>query len=285
MPEMSDDDLLKKHLSKNHVVIVDGSSGARTCMASSLIQFGATRAKMSLVGTIEEARSEILRTSSKIVFCDYQVGKKSGLDLIQDQRRELDLTDMDDTLFFLVTSNASQAAVARAAEEDVDAFVLKPYTLATLQKCLSQAVAAKINPTAYTQLILQGKSLSRSENVSDAKMRFQDAKKLEKQPTLACYYLGKTEKDSSSFDEAEKLFLEGLAFNAIHYKCLSGLFELLSKRGKHTEAYEIIKRLTQYFPNPRRPLENPPSVAGSKSPGRQGVNLSRAILNLWPRQA
>ena len=47
--------------------------------------------------------------------------------------------------------------MARAAEEDVDTFIIKPYTASMLKQALSAAVVSKLKPSLYAQLIEQGK--------------------------------------------------------------------------------------------------------------------------------
>ena len=51
----------------------------------------------------------------------------------------------------------------------------------------------------------------------------------------------------------------------------------ISKRPCLGDCYDLFE--------PRRPLEIPPSVAGSKSPRRQGVNLNRVTLSPALQQA
>jgi DNA-binding NtrC family response regulator len=76
---------LKEFLSNNSVLIVDSVSSARVNLAASLSKLGAMRQKMSLVGSLEEARHEIKKLKPKVVFTDFMVGSNSGMDLLQEQ--------------------------------------------------------------------------------------------------------------------------------------------------------------------------------------------------------
>ena len=62
--------ILKEYLNKNHVLILDAISSGRTNIASCLAKFGATRSRMSLIGTMHEAREEIKRVKPKVIFAD-----------------------------------------------------------------------------------------------------------------------------------------------------------------------------------------------------------------------
>jgi CheY-like chemotaxis protein len=245
-------ELIQGFLESHDALIVDSNSSARVSLTGTLIKLGAKRHKLSLVGTMDEARAEIDRIKPRIIFCDYMIGKESGLDLIQEQKQRCG-QDAKDYFFVLVTGNGSQSAVARAAEEDVDTFVIKPYTLETFRMCMGDALAAKLNPSEYAQKIEQGKKSMRDGKLDDAINLFEAAKKLSSKPTLACFYLGQTEQMKQELQEANGAFREGLRYDKIHYKCLVGLFDLLMKEEKFTQAYDVVKKIAQYFPaNPKR---------------------------------
>lgn len=239
-------------LADNAVLIVDSTPAARTSLAGTLVQMGGKRHRMNLVGTMDEARAEIRKTKPRIIFCDYLVGKESGLDLIQEQKQAYG-AEAKQCLFVLVTSNGSQSAVAHAAEEDVDTFVIKPYTLRMFKKCLEEALKAKLQPNDYAKQIEAGKDRLAAGQVEDARKTFAEAKKLSPKPTLACFYTGQADLLKKALEDASGSFREGLSHNKIHYKCLTGLFDLLMQQKKYAAAYDVVKKIAQYFPaNPKR---------------------------------
>ncbi len=247
------DEELKRYLNAGHIVIVDSVSRARVSLAANLANLGATRQKMSLCGDIAEARREIQAHKPKLILADFMIGGQSGLDLLQEQKIIYENESIKDNLFLLVTGNASQSTVARAAEEDVDNFVIKPYSLDTLKKSLLVSLELKLNPSEYLQKIDEGKAALFEGRYDEALVIFNSAKGLHKTPTLACFYLGQTEVMKEALEGAKKDYQDGLDYNKIHYKCLVGLFELLWSQRKLQDAYDVVKRLAQYFPaNPNR---------------------------------
>ncbi len=244
---------LKDYLSQNFILIVDPVSSARVNLAATLTKLGGIRHHMALVGTIQEAREIIEKEKPKIIFSDFDLGTESGLDLIQSQKSQYLNEGIRDTVFVLVTANASQSTVARAAEEDVDTFVIKPYTINSLRNSLSQAIDVKVNPSDYLKLIEAGKEKLFQGHFDEAISHFLVAMTKHSQPTLACFYLGQTEMMKSALASAHEKFDEGLSYNKIHYKCLVGLYDLLSLQKKYSEAYDVVKRIATYFPaNPQR---------------------------------
>jgi len=208
---------------------------------------------MALVGSIQEAREELKKTKPKIILADFMIGKESSLDLIQLQRKLHEQEKIKDSIFVLVTSNASQSAVAQAAEEDVDTFIIKPFSLNTMKDALEAAVKIKLQPSLYLRLIDEGKELLFKGDYPAAIEKFKAAMDQHQTPTLACFYYGQAEYMLKALDAAESKYLNGLSFNKIHYKCLVGLFDLMYQEKRYSDAYDVMKRLAQYFPaNPKR---------------------------------
>jgi CheY-like chemotaxis protein len=250
---MSEEELLKDYMTNNSILIIDSVSSARVTLASNLARMGGQRYKMALVGSLQEAREEIKKNKPKIIFSDFMIGQESGLDLIQEQKASRNQAEKDDTLFVLVTGNASQSTVARAAEEDVDTFIIKPYTMNSLLSALKDAVQLKLRPSFYLQLIEEGKKLLFSGKPDESIVVFEKAMKENAKPTLALFYLGQAEFMKSALDVAKDKYAEGLGYNKIHYKCLVGLFDLLNSQKKYRDAYDVIRTLAQFFPaNPKR---------------------------------
>ncbi len=243
--------LVSNFLADSRALIVDSSSSARTRLVTGLVQLGAKRHNILSTGSFEEAQANISSDAPRIVLCDFTISGRSGLDLLQEQRASN--PDLKQCVFVLVTANTAQSAVARAAEEDVDTFILKPYTQEIFRKSLTAAVSSKINPNEYLKTIESGRTKLSHAEIDDAIQYFEKAMEMSPQPTLACYYLGQTDLMRDSVNKATQNFEKGLTYSRIHYKCLVGLFEVLTQQKRHAESYDVVKRIAQYFPaNPAR---------------------------------
>jgi tetratricopeptide (TPR) repeat protein len=152
-----------------------------------------------------------------------------------------------------VTGNTSQSAVARAAEEDVDRFILKPYTVSSFVNTLALAFVEKLFPNEYRKTIENGKTLLFAGKIDESMQAFEKAMEMDPSPSLACFYYGQAEILKQAYLDAQGSYLKGLNYNRIHYKCLIGLFELLMQREMYAEAYAVVRRMQKYFPaNPKR---------------------------------
>ncbi len=241
------------YLKSARVLIVDLNSGARVGLKKLIISLGARLNQVFLAASFEEAETYLEKEKPDLVFCDYQLDSgKFGIDLLQKHRERLE-KEGKKSIFILVTSNTSQSAVAQAAEEDIDAYILKPYTIDGFTLSLSRAIQIKFHPDEYQRLIHSGKDLLDQNQFEEAIAVFTEAMKKNSKPSLACYYEGLTYFKKAFIENSEKSYIKGLGFNKIHYKCLVGLFDLLMGLKKYESAYEVVQRIIRFFPaNPNR---------------------------------
>lgn len=232
-------------------LIADTNASSRQRMAAILSSLGARGVDLVLVSNYDDAKTFLNEETPKLILSDFNLGAMSGLDLLQ-MRRARD-SNSKDCVFALVTGNSSQSAVAQAAEEDVDTFILKPYTIESFKRTLVTAVTTKINPTPYIQAIENGKETIAAGNLEKAEELLKSALQLDPKPSLAWFYLGQLKIIQKAVDNATTDYKNGLQFNGIHYKCLVGLHEILLQRKRYGEAYQIVRKLARYFPaNPNR---------------------------------
>ena len=240
-----------EYVSDRKIVIVDLNTTSRVGLARQIASLGAVGKNIRTAGSYEEGVKEIEACKPHIVICDYDLGNRSGLELIQTLKKQS--PDYSKSLFIMVTGNTSQTAVAQAAEEDVDTYILKPYTINIFRQNILKAAMAKIYPSDYAMKIEEGKQLLFDMKPQEAKNTFIFAKNFDPKPALACFYEGQADLMIKALVEAEGAFNQGLNYNKIHYKCLTGLFDLFMEKKNIVDAYEVVKRISRYFPaNPQR---------------------------------
>lgn len=231
--------------------VVDGNSATRGAIARALGQLGVPNADLGRFESFSDAAEFITSQKPRVIFADYKVQNRYGLELAQLQRG-LDIPDTE-MLFILSASSATESAVAEAAEEDVDAFVLRPFTQESIQKILESAAQQKLNPTPYRKLISAARLKLRAESYAEAQVLLAEALKLHGKPSLALYYLAKLEEAQKRGNQAIAYFKKGLEHTPIHYRCLTGLFDFYEREKMPTEAFQIIQTMLQHFPiSPQR---------------------------------
>lgn len=118
-------------------LVIDSNVTARSLLAAQLRDYGVT--KVVQCGRVQDARSRLEHTVFDYVLCDqyFSASQSTGQTLLDDLRRAQLLPFS--TVFFMVTTEASYAAVAEAAESALDGYLLKPFTPLTLFERLSAA--------------------------------------------------------------------------------------------------------------------------------------------------
>ena len=234
-------DQFAKIASKISVVVVDPVAGSRARILKALVDLGVGKGNIALASKYEQGVEEIKRLKPKIVISEYTLNSRPGLAL-------LPLLENQDCVFLLLTSNNSQSAIAQAAEEDVDDFILKPYTHESIMNSIVEATLRKVHPSDYMKKIEEGKTALLNGDLKKAMANFDQAKGLNPKPSLAHFYRGQVEVLERSLDKAGDDFKKGLGHSKIHHKCMIGLHESLLKQNRIDDAYAVLKRLTQYYP-------------------------------------
>lgn len=118
-------------------LIIDSNANSRSLMSAQLRDLGVGTVRQT--PRVKDARVMLEHQSFDIVLCDYHfdASDTSGQDLLDELRREGLLPYS--TVFVMVTSEATYAKVAEAAEAALDAYLIKPYTSANLAERLASA--------------------------------------------------------------------------------------------------------------------------------------------------
>lgn len=242
--------LFAEFLASRKILIADTYGASRSGLAKIIVGMGAKPANLVLTDNYVDALRFVQTQQPEVIIADFRLGHKNGLDLSEEIKN---YKKQDDKIFVLVTGNSSQSAVAQAAEEDVDVFILKPYTIKGFTDILMKTVLAKMYPTDYIKSIRAGKKMLENGEPDAALVHFSRAIKLNDKPTLAFYYRAQAELYKKLLREAEFSYNSGLQVNNLHYKCLTGFFDLLIRQKRNDDAYAIVKQIARFFPaNPNR---------------------------------
>jgi CheY-like chemotaxis protein len=231
----------EKFISKEKILIADNSSSSRVGIARALSKMGATISQMIIVDSYSWAEEAMKRYVPGIIVLDYTLDSRCALDLLKN-------SDYPRTLTAVVTSNNSQAAVAEAAEGDIDIYITKPYTLEIFQNLFLKAVANKLNPTEYIKTIEVGKRLLAGSRLDLADQIFEKACALDGKPTLAHFYRGQVQVLSRALESAQASYSKGLEYNQAHFKCLQGLYDTFVAQKNFKSAYAVLCQIIRNFP-------------------------------------
>ena len=115
-------------LRSTRALVIDVNPTSRSILKGMLVDLGVPSDRVKQVGRYVDARTELETTQYDIVLCDFHFNdtQQTGADLIDELRQGNNLPYA--TVFIMVTSEASYARVAEAAESALDCYLLKPHT-------------------------------------------------------------------------------------------------------------------------------------------------------------
>lgn len=236
---------ITRFLTDGVCVIVEPSSTFSSSIQSCLHGLGVRGEQILIARKFEDARRLIRESRPRVLVTEYEMTGGLGLALIEEQEKHFGESDR---ISIIVTKNSSDSAIAEAAEEQVDAYVLKPFSADDFHARLLQVFSQKMNPSKYVQRIREGKQQFDMKDFDRASEEFIAAKGLDEKPTLACFYAGRSFLAKGDGERALAEYREGRRYQPLHYKCLIGEFESLMDAKKYAEAYDLSLVIRKNFP-------------------------------------
>lgn len=237
------DERIEQYLKSIQCFIFENSNSAKNMISATLRELGMPIQSIHFSKSYDSA-IDIIKTEKPTLFIsEYEVRGKFGLELLYDIKNFV-----PEPIFILATSTASETSVAEAAEEDVDAYIVKPFMAEQLLHYIRQAIEYRIDPPPYIAKIKVGKNAIEADNIDEAKRLFFEASTLGEKPSLAFYYLGQINEKELHVEDALDLYETGLEYIPLHYKCMTAKFEALDTLKRPQEAYEVVKGILKHYP-------------------------------------
>lgn len=246
-PRISIEDFLKDQ----YALIAEPSPAFSASIRACLVNLGMNLDNIRVAYKFADCREFINEKKPKILVTEYKIEDFFGLELMDIQSK---LYDEISRIAIVVTKSPEDSTVAEAAEEQVDAFLLKPFSSEDFRKKIMSVLEKKANPSTYMTAIKSGKELLAAKELKQAYEQFIKAKQLNPQPSLACYYASQCLKLAGKSEAAIEQLREGRSYQKLHYNCLTGEFDILMNGKRYAEAYELVALLKDNFPLTPRQL-------------------------------
>jgi tetratricopeptide (TPR) repeat protein len=231
-------------------LIVEPSRAFSSNLHAALLAMGMESGSIYIARKFDEAVRMLEQMKPNVLVTEYEIDQRFGLSLVEQQCKYHEDTAK---ISIVVTRNSSDSAVAEAAEEQVDAFLLKPFSPEAFQQKVIAAVERKANPSHYAAAIMKAKEQIRSGDTEAATATLKQAKTLHPQPTLARFYQGQIYQSQGDTENALREYREGRRLQPLHYKCLVSEFEILIQQKKYEEAYRLVGPIKDHYPlTPKR---------------------------------
>lgn len=239
-----DDKILSAYLKTKRVVVFSSLATGRD-LRRLLISLGATPDNVIVAESFTNAKNELVKPTHILVTELFYEGS-SGLDLIQYQEEQFE--NRMEIATIVLSQGPSNVSLGMIAEDNVDAVLLKPFTMDSFRTAVEQAVAQKINPAPLWKLIETGKALIKKKQLDQALIVFEEAKAKFPNPPLAFYYLSQVYRTKGLLKEAIASIQEGLQGDPKDYRCLLLSVDLRVQQEDWSGAYQIAKQFHSEYP-------------------------------------
>lgn len=234
------------YLKNKNILILDKSSTSRQLIEKALIGMGVDKGSIFSLKSYQHAVEFIKEKKPNLIFTDFQIHDSFGLDLIGLQSQLI--PDHSEKIFIVVTETAKDSAVTDAAEEEVDGYILKPFTIDFLSNYLQKIIEQKLIPNHYQEMLSRAKALLNENKMDDAILHFEMALNLSAKPSLALYYLGEISRKKGDVATALHYYRQGQKITPLHFRCIVAEFMTLFEQQKFDEAHKVLSKITLHYP-------------------------------------
>jgi CheY-like chemotaxis protein len=242
----------KSIVSKTTVLVIDSNSLTRSIISTSLKDCGFK--SIEKVQNHIEAISLFQEKVFDVVICEWdEEEERSTLSLLSTIRGDYRFVD---SVLIVVCQAVSTEGLIKAVENDIDAFLTKPFTPEKLIKTVLSSINNRLNPTTYKKKINEAKLLIEQKDFNKAQVILNEAMKEDAAPSQAAYYLGYICIRRVKIKEAREYFETGLKFKPYHIMCLFGMVFCCIKQKDSKAVYDTYKKILYLYPMHNQALEH-----------------------------
>ncbi len=176
---------------------------------------------------------------------DWNMPIMTGVELLSHIREDRKLRDLP---VVMVTAEAERSIVAEVAESEIDAYLLKPLTVRSLEERIMNVVNKVNNPTPMMMYLKKAREL---EDAGDLVAAINAAKAAMKEDTSSSRpirELGILYYKNTDYDSAEKCFAKAARMNKLDVFAFHYLGEICLKRNDIERASEFFSKAMQISP-------------------------------------
>ena len=229
----------------NFLIVDDMDTMRRSIRAMlKLIAFGKEYYE---AGNGKEAWAMLNAGQSEIDFIisDWHMPKTNGTELLNLVRSSRKFRDIP---FLMITAEANQSIVAEAAENEVDAYLTKPFVTATLELKINELLNQVKNPSPLAQLLRKADEYSEQNMLDEAIECATLAVKGTPRSSRPLRELGRLLLKKGSLDQALRCFLRATEINRLDLPSYQYAGQIALKKGDSEKALAYFSKALELSP-------------------------------------
>ncbi len=193
----------------------------------------------------KEAWKLLQKNPVDLAIVDWNMPIMTGVELLNFIREDRNLRNMP---VIMVTAEANKEIVAEAGESDIDAYLLKPLTVKSLEDKILNVIDKANNPPPMIVHLRNALALEDAGNYDAAIAEAMKAAKLEPNSTKPLREIGYLYFKKGDLETAEKIFLKATEMNDLDVIAFHRLGELYLKKNEIDKASKYFDRAMDISP-------------------------------------
>ncbi|MEW5722439.1 MAG: tetratricopeptide repeat protein [Thermodesulfobacteriota bacterium] len=226
------------------VLVVDDQANMRRTVKSMLRALGFQKFTEAEDG---DAALRIIGSGPlDLIICDWNMPRVKGVEVLRTMRKD---RKYDDVSFLMLTGEVAEDRVAETIEAEVDAYIIKPFQIQTLEEKLIGILTKRKAPSALdVQIKLAEKCLAEGD-VAQAHRELDKAAQVRPRSPKLYFQRGLVFEAEGKMAEAEKCFHLAKQLGPLFIKVHDKLAHIYQARGRNAEVCVILGEAVKISPN------------------------------------
>lgn len=179
------------------------------------------------------------------VISDYAMPFMKGTELLSNIRTQKNLRDIP---FLMITAEANKEVVAEAAEQDVDAYLTKPFVTATLENKIDELLAKALKPDSLTLHLRAARDLEEKGEIGPAIEEAKRASAANPRSSRPFRELGRLLLKAGDNKKALKCFNKAIEINRLDVTSYHYLGQIYYRQGNIDKAVSFFSKAMEISP-------------------------------------
>ena len=229
---------------KMKVLIVDDMENMCKSIRNMLkiLKFGSS---YTLCYNGEQALRVMKEKTFDLAIMDWNMPKMKGIEVLDHIRNDKKFRDMP---VIMITAESNKEIVAEAAESDIDAYILKPLTVKSLENKIDSVIKNYNSPPEFMLLLRQAREYAENDHIEEAIETAKKAVKTEPKSSRPIRVLGSLFYQKGDILNAEKCFLRAVKMNRLDVFAYHHLGEIYLKKNEIENAGKFFEKAMKISP-------------------------------------
>lgn len=231
-------------INKMNVLIVDDMENMCKSIRNmmKILKYGSS---FTLCYSGELALKAMSQRDFDLAIIDWNMPKIKGIEVLEHIRNNKKLRDMP---VIMITAESNKEIVAEAAESDIDAYILKPLTVKSLENKIKGVIEKYNTPPKFMVLLKEARELAESGELDKAIEISKKAIIAEPKSSRPIRVLGSLFYKKNEMTNAEKCFLRAAKMNRLDVYAYHHLGEIYLKKNDIEKAGKFFERAMKISP-------------------------------------